>query len=230
MTRRIPQQGMTLLEIMVACAILVAMMALAWTTISNASSSRRTYEQYEQRNHELRVAMGRMVADFESAYLSQNEDVNAAHPRTMFVAKESDPVPHIRFSTLGHRVLWADAHESDQTVIEYLARNNPDQEHSGEIDLIRREQRRESNMPPEEEPSDYDVLVHDIKSLKLEYWNWKDLDWQQEWDTTQSDGQRLTLPLRVRITLTVKGPDGNDIKLTTQARVYMQEPLNFSPS
>ena len=229
MIRRTPQRGMTLLEIMVACAILVAMMALAWTTISNASSSRRTYEQYEQRNHELRVAMGRMVADFESAYLSQNEDVNAAHPRTMFIAKEGSPVPHIRFSTLGHRVLWADGNESDQTVIEYLVRNNPDQDHTGEIDLIRREQRRESNMPPEEEPSDYDVLVHDIKELKLEYWNWKDLNWQQEWDTTQSDGQRFTLPLRVRITLTVKGPDGNDIKLTTQARIYMQESLLFSP-
>ena len=232
------ERGMTLLEVMIALAIMSVMLVLAWKTVSNTTDSRRTVEQYEERNHELRNAMGRMVRDFSAAYLSQDEGcppgstcppipMNPDHPRTMFIAKDQGVVPKIRFSTLGHRVLWADANESDQTVIEYLARNNPDPEHSGEVDLIRREQRRLSNMPPEEEPSDYDVLARNIKSLKLEYWNWWNLEWQQEWDTTQSDGQRNKLPSRVRITLTIKGNDGNDVKLVTQARIPMQQPLNF---
>ena len=220
------QRGMTLLEVTIAVAIMGVMLAIAWKTISDTSDSRRTFEQYEERNHELRVAMGRMVADFDAAYLSKNEDVNASHPRTMLIAKATGKVPKIRFSTLGHRVLWADANESEQTVIEYLARQNPDPDHAGETDLIRREQRRESNLPPEEEPSEYDVLAHDIQSLKLEFWNWKNLEWQDNWDTTQSDGQRGWLPSRVRITLTVRGYD-KDIVLTTQARILMQEMLNF---
>ena len=222
------QAGLTLLEIMIASAIMVVMMALAWRTISNASDSRRTFEKYEERNHELRMALGRVVRDFESAYLSRNEDITAGHPRTMLIAKSGSKVPEIRFSTLGHRALWADANESEQTVIWYLAHNDP--EHSGQVDLIRREQRRESNMPPEEEASEYDVLVHDISSVKIEFWNWKNLEWVDTWDTTQSDGQRGMLPSRVRITLIVKSPDGKDIKLTTQARVLMQEMLNFSPN
>lgn len=241
MTARRTQAGLTLLEIMVAIAILVGMMALAWTTIANTSDSRRRFERYEERNQELRLAMGRMVADFEQAYLSMDVGCppgnscppfpsNPDHPRTMFIAKSGGRVPKIRFSTLGHRVLWADANESDQTVIEYLSRDNPEPDHAGETDLIRREQRRESDMPPENEPADYDVLAHNIVGLKLEFWNWRTLEWQDEWDTTQSDGQRGMLPYRVRITLTVKGPEDKDLKLTTEARIFMQEPLNFSPS
>ncbi len=84
-------------------------------------------------------------------------------------------------------------------------------------------------MPPEEEPSDYDVLVHDIQSVKIEFWNWKNLEWQETWDTTQSDGQKGWLPSRVRITLVVLGLDGHEIRLTTQSRIGMQEALNFTP-
>jgi general secretion pathway protein J len=228
MRARRPQAGMTLLEVMIAVAILVIMMSLAWKTIANTSESKKVFEKYEERNHELRMALGRIVHDFESAYLSRNEDQNAAHPRTMFIAKSSSKLPDIRFSTLGHRVLWADANESEQTVISYVAHDDP--EHSGVVDWIRREQRRPSNEPPESEPADYDVLVHDIVAAKIELWNWKSAEWQDTWDTTQADGQRGWLPSRVRITLTTKGPDGKDAKLMTEARIWMQETLNFTIS
>jgi prepilin-type N-terminal cleavage/methylation domain-containing protein len=226
--KRNAQAGLTLVEVMIASAILVIMMALAWRTITNTSLKRKTFEAYENRNHELRMALGRVVADFEAAYLSRNEDLNASHPRTMFVGKSGSKVPEIRFSTLGHRVLFGDSNECDQTVIEYLGHGARGGK-PGQIDWIRREQRRPSNQIPEEEASDFDVLVHDIENVKLEYWNWKNFEWQDTWDTTQSDGQRGWLPSRVRITVTVKGPDGHDVKLTTQARIYMQETLFFTP-
>src|SRR5215471_13218163 len=151
------QAGLTLLEIMIAIAVLAVMMSLAWRTISNTSESKKTFEKYEERNHELRMAMGRIVRDFEAAYLSRNEDLNAVHPRTMFVAKSGSRLPEVRFSTMDHRVLWADANESEQTVISYVGRDDP--EHSGVTNWIRREQRRMSNELPDSEPADYDVLV-----------------------------------------------------------------------
>ncbi len=211
---------------MIASAVMVIMMALAWRTISNTSASKKTFEKYEERNHEIRMAMGRVVADFEAAYLSKNEDGLQSHPRTMFVAK-SGRIPDIRFSTMGHRVLWADANESEQTVIQYLSRNSPDK--PGATDWVRREQRRQSNEPPDDLPSEYDVLLTDIQEVKLEFWNWKNLEWQDTWDSTQSDGQKGMLPSRVRITVTTKDPAGNDYKLSTQARIVMQEALNFVP-
>jgi len=220
------QAGMTLIEVMIAIAILVVMMSLAWKTIANTSESKKLFERYEERNHELRMALGRIVRDFEAAYLSLNEDPNAVNRRTMFIAKSSFKLPEIRFSTLGHRVLWADANESEQTVISYMAHDDPN--HSGVVDWVRREQRRPSNLQPSEEAADYDILVHDIAGAKLEFWNWKNSEWQATWDTTQIDGQKGFLPSRVRITLTTKGPDDKEYKITTEARIWMQEVLNFS--
>ena len=219
------QAGLTLLEVMIAAAILVIMMSIAWRTIHNTAEARRGFEKYEERNHELRMAMGRVVADLEAAYLSKNEDTQQAHPRTMFISKGASRVPDIRFSTLGHRVLWADANESEQTVISYLAKS--DAENTSATNWIRREQRRESNLPPEEEAAEYDILVHDVQAVKLEFFDWKTTEWTDRWDTTQSDGQKGRLPSRVRITITIKDPGDHDLKLMTEARILMQEPLNF---
>lgn len=221
------QSGMTLVEVMIASAILVLMMTLAWRTISNMSDARRSSGLFQERNHELRMALGRITSDFEAAYLSKNEDVNAAHPRTLMVGKSGSKVPDIHFSTLGHRVLWADANESEQTIISYMPYNS--KESPGQMDLVRSERRRPSNLTPEEEPAEYDVLVRDIGKLELQYWNWKNLEWQDTWDTTQADGQRGWLPTRVKITITVKNAEGRDIKLSTQARITMQEPLIANP-
>ncbi len=221
------EAGLTLLEIMISTAIMVTMMALAWRTIGNTGEVKRRFEAFEERNHELRMALGRIAADLEAAYLSRNEDQNATHPRTMFVAKSGSKFPEVRFSTLGHRVLWADANESEQTVISYLTRSDP--ERRNVTDLVRREQRRPSNELPDDVPAEYDVLLRDVQSLKLEFWNWKDQDWQDGWDTTQSDGQRGWLPSRVRITVTIKDHNDKDYKLTTQARILMQEALLANP-
>jgi type II secretory pathway component PulJ len=221
------EAGLTLLEIMISTAIMVTMMALAWRTIGNTGDVKRRFEAFEERNHELRMALGRIAADFEAAYLSTNEDQSATHRRTMFIAKSSSKFPEIRFSTLGHRVLWADANESEQTVISYLTRSDP--ERRNVTDWVRREQRRPSNEHPDEVPAEYDVLLRDVQSVKLELWNWRSQEWQDTWDTTQSDGQKNWLPSRVRITVTIKDQNDKDYKLTTQARILMQEPLIAIP-
>jgi prepilin-type N-terminal cleavage/methylation domain-containing protein len=228
LTRRNSQAGLTLIEVMIASAVMVMMMTLAWRTIRNTSDTRRSTGTYQERNHELRMALGRAVADFEGAYISKNEDPNASHPRTMFVAKSGSRVPEIRFSTMNHRVLWADANESEQTVISYVALDS--RERPGQTDWVRAERRRPSNLPSEEEPAEYDVLARNIEKVELQFWNWKNLEWQDTWDTTQSDGQKGWLPSRVKITLTVKNANGDDIKLSTQARIMMQEALLFSPT
>ncbi len=221
------QRGVTLLEIMIALAIIGLMMTLTWSTISNSARAKRSAEAIEQRNHELRVALGQVVHDFESSYLSQNEDTAASYRRTLFVGKSGGKVPEMRFSTLNHRVLTADANESEQTQISYLAL--PDRADRDKTNWVRREQRRLSNENPEQEPAEYDVLVHDIEQVKFEFWDWRSLDWQDRWDSTAADGQKGRLPTRVRITVEVKSPRGDDVKLTTQARILMQEALNFSP-
>jgi prepilin-type N-terminal cleavage/methylation domain-containing protein len=223
--RRHAQRGLTLLEIMIALAIMGLMMALTWSTISNTSRAKRSSEIIEQRNHEIRVALGQVVSDFESAYLSENEDRNPTHRRTLFVGRGGGKVPEMRFSTLNHRVLAADANESEQTAISYEAMT--DRTDGSKTNWIRREQRRLSNENPDEEPADYDVLVRDIEQVTLAFWDWKSLEWKDRWDTTADDGERGRLPTRVRITLKLKTPRGDDVTYTTQASILMQEVVGY---
>jgi type II secretory pathway component PulJ len=222
---RLPQAGMTLLEILIAITIMVAMLVLAWTTISEAADAKRTFERIEADNQEVRTALAIVVKDLEAAYLSKNENEQASHRRTQFVVKGGGKVPEVRFSTLGHRVFWADANESAQTVISYLAM--ADAKDSSQTHWLRREQRRVSNELPDEEPAEYDILVHDIDEVKIELWDWRDEEWRDRWDTTAKDGESGRLPLRVRITVKRKLDDGGTFQLTTQARPLLQEQLNF---
>ncbi|MCE9577653.1 MAG: prepilin-type N-terminal cleavage/methylation domain-containing protein [Deltaproteobacteria bacterium] len=224
-TARRRQAGMTLIEILIAVAILALMMTLAWKTTRNTFDAKTHYEAIEDRNHELRVAMARVVSDIEAAYLSGNEDPNATDRRTLFVGKSGGVVPELRFSSLGHTPLWADANESEQTLISYSALS--DRKDSGKTNWVRRESRRLSNKSWKQEPADTDILVHDVEKVTFDYWNWEKQEWQDHWDSTASDAERNHLPIRVRITVTFRNARDEEVKLTTQARIRLQEPLLF---
>jgi type II secretory pathway component PulJ len=217
------QAGLTLIEILIATAVLVGMMAMAWTTISNTGDVRRTMISVEERNHELRIALARVVADLEAAYLSRNEDEFATDRRTLFIGKGGSPVPELRFSTLGHTALWGDANESEQTVIAYSSA--PDREDPSRSNWLRRELRRPSNKPWKEEPADVDILLRDVESVAFEYWDWKEQAWRPEWDSTSDTGTKSRLPSRVRITVTYRNWRDEETKIVTQAAILMQEPL-----
>ena len=146
----------------------------------------------------------------------------------MLVARPGGDVPDVRFSTLAHRNLWADANESEQTVITYMSA--PDREDGRKTNWIRREQRRLSNLSPDEEPAEYDVLIRDIDKVTIEFWDWQDEQWLDTWDTTAADGQKNRLPLRVRISVTVLDDRGDEFKVSTQARLLLQEQLYFTTS
>lgn len=211
------QRGMTLIEIMISLAIIGFMMAMAWSTISNASNARVTFVALEERNHEVRIAMARMVADLQSAYLSSNEDQNFDNRRTLFIGKDEE----VRFSSFGHQTLWADANESDQTLIAYYL--DSDRANPGKEALYRKELRRTSNEPWEGEPAEHDILLSGIEKFDLEYWDWKDKKWQETWDTTKQDAERDRLPFRVRIALEYKNGRGDELEIETQARLLVQE-------
>ncbi len=218
MTRR-RQRGLTLVEIMIAMAIMAFMMMLAWSTIKNASDARVNFEALEERNQEVRVAMARMVYDLEAAHLSSNEDQTIDNRRTMFIGKDEE----LRFSTFAHVSLWADANESDQAIVAYYL--DDDREQAGVDNLYRKELRRLSNETWTSEPAELDVLLRNVDKIELEYWDWKDKKWQDTWDSTKADGERNKLPTRVRITLHYKTPRGDELKVSTQARLLLQEPL-----
>jgi general secretion pathway protein J len=218
------ERGMTLMEIMIAMAILAFMMAMVYSTISNTTRTKGTYEDLEARMHEVRVGMARVVADLELAYISKNEDVNQMDRRTLFAGKDGGDVDELRFTSFAHRQLWADGNESDQTMITYFAAT--DREDSRKTNWLRREQRRLTD-PGEnykDMPAETDIVMRDIQNVDFEYWDWKDQEWKKDWDTSKADGQKDRLPTRVRITVTYNVA-GVEEKISTQARLLLQEPI-----
>lgn len=215
------RRGMTLIEILISITIMGLMMLVAWTTIKSSSEARVTFEALEDRNHEIRLGLARLVFDLESAYLSANEDDKLDDRRTMFIGKEAE----VRFSNFGHMSLWANANESDQTVVVYYL--DDDREDSLRDSLYRKELRRQSNEDWENEPGELDVLIRGLDKLELEYWDWKDETWQSDWDSTKTDAEQNRVPTRVRIKVTYKNPRGDEVVVTTQARLLLEDRIKY---
>ncbi|HET6611059.1 MAG TPA: type II secretion system protein GspJ [Kofleriaceae bacterium] len=219
------EHGFTLVEVMIALAILAFMMTVAWSTTARTADAKVAFEDIQVRNNELRVAMARMTRDIESAYLSDNEVQRATRERTLFVGSDEGDIDSLRFSSLGHTVLWADANECEQSLVAYYAA--PDSEDRGKKNLIRHETRRLSEKPWKQRPAAIDILIRDVEGVKLEYYDERDKQWKPEWDTMSASAQKGRMPTRVRITVTIQSRGGKDIELTTEARIMLREELQF---
>lgn len=218
------QAGMTLIEVLIAMAMVSFMLVMAWSTTSSVADAQRFFEAVQERNHEIRVALNRMARDISSAYVSGNEDKHLDNRRTLFLGKEDSPVDELRFSSMGHVSLWANANESEQTLISYHAVR--DRDDGSKTNLVRRESRRLSNEPWESEPAEVDLLLRDIERVKFEYFDARDNEWQESWNTTSADAESNRLPERVRITITLRQGE-RELRYSTQARVIMQEEVVF---
>ena len=91
----------------------------------------------------------------------------------------------------------------------------------------RRESRRLGYLKPEELSGETDVMCDDVVQLKLTYYDSRDKQWREEWNTTSADGQPDRLPSKVKIVLTVRDERGQEVPFTTQVHIAMQEPLNL---
>lgn len=228
MKRDVGQSGFTLVETLIALAVLSLMMVIAWGTATQTMNAKKHFGAIQDRYREARAAMQRMVGDIEMAYLSGNEDPSHSDPRTFFVGDGSGDIHGLRFSTFAHQRLYADANESDQTVIVYYSA--PDRKDRSALNLMRRETRRIFNEKPETLPGESDVLFSNLTKLHFAFFDVKNNEWKDTWNTqgVESGGKRL--PDRVRISLSFLDDEGKELTLTTQAKVNLSELIQFAPN
>lgn len=216
--------GMTLIEIMIAMAILGTIVALVWGAFSQTARHKQRLETDLDREHEIRAGLERIVRDLSMAYTSVqvNPDTSLQPMITAFILKQDGGGSRIDFNSFSHRRLRRDAHESDQTEIGYFVTNDP--ETPGEDVLARRSQAPIDHDP--EEGGLAQILVHNVKSLSLSVLDPQTLEWQETWDTIGGAMQPNRLPLQVRVTLTVPHPRGTGRDLVYGTRVSM--PMQFA--
>jgi general secretion pathway protein J len=219
MTRR----GFTLLEVMIAVAVLAMIGGLTWKSFDGAYGLKQRVELAQDRDQTVRGALDRISREVSMTFLSEHYDRKRFRERpTFFRLKDGRREATLTVTSFAHQRLHVDAKESDQAVFEYRI----DREESGKRSLFRR-------VKPliDEEPDRGGakaVLAEDVLRFSVQAWDPKDREWRDEWDSnsTQRTGGAL-LPTRVRIAITVQDEQGKERTWSTQSRLMLGMPLDF---
>jgi general secretion pathway protein J len=214
--------GFTLMEVALAVAILATMATLTWGSIARTFDAYETVTDIDGRYHNVRVAMNRMSRELSMAFLTsiRRDKGKERMWETIFKAEPSSPIAKINFTAFGHQIMRADAKESDQSEIGYYGA--PDDDNRGQMNLMRREDPR-IDREPEEGGRSY-VLAENIKELKLRFFDAKDDDWTDTWDTEDSE-YAGRLPTLVEITMVIEDENGKELKFVTKTRVNLTKEL-----
>jgi general secretion pathway protein J len=217
---------MTLLEVMVAVAVLAGISVLIHGVMTSLSNGKKGEAIRAERVHQGREAMQRIVRDLSCAFLSMHINAIPAlqTEKTLLVGRASTPYDRIDFTAFAHLRTERDAHESDQAEVGYFVVRDPDVD--DKMDLVRREQT----------PIDYDplrggivnVVAENVQEFHLRYLDPMTSQWVTTWDTSQLTGQPNRLPLEVEVTIVLKAVGaGPPYSYTTKVFLPIQQPLSF---
>lgn len=218
--------GFTLIEVMLALAILTFVTAIMWGTFSQTAADKRALESAQERTHTVRVALMRMTRELEMAYLSGSENTAIAERRTFFVGSAHGDVDEVQFSNFAHQRLRAGLAEGDTALISYFGERDPDDRRV--LNLMRRETRRLQADNPTALLGESYILCPDVSRVRFEYYDQTLKQWVNDWSTLNASGQQY-LPAHVRITLTVIDERGQEVSYSSDARLRMSEKVAYKP-
>lgn len=230
--RKTRASGLTLIELMIAMAILAFISISVYAAIDGMRKSREAVERITDRYREGRMAMARMTRELSSAYLSEHAPIDPSLRvvKTVFKGKDETPIARIDFNSFARRRLSKTERVSDQMEVSYFASDDPDK--SNVTDLARRE------ASPDEKPTEggrVQVLATDVKKFEVKYLDPLTTNWVDEWDSTSITNAKGRLPLQIKLMLELNGGarESDDaergvIRLVTIVDLPITDVLNFA--
>ena len=186
------KRGFTLVEILIALAILAMIVASTFTIFRSSSRAWQKGEERSERYHTARVAMGKMATEISQAVMSDDG-------LSKFLGRSSE-ISFISFVSTAQGVF-------EMAEIEYWL----DEDHKL---LMRNEE-----IDPDYDFStqDYsDILADNISEMEFSYYD--GLIWSDTWDSDEegededSKGQRV-LPKAVKIRVKVENKKGRESEI-----------------
>ena len=221
--RRRRGAGFTLIEVMLAVAILAILTTLMWSAFSQASRNKKRVEAAQERTHTVRTALLRMAREIEMAFLSESNEPDATLPRTQFIAASRPDVDELWLTAFAHQRLRGGSAEGDTSIIGYFGARDPDDRRI--LNLMRRESRRLVSRDPREVPGETYIVCPDIVRLKLSYYDYRKKEWRDDWNSNLAGWGFL--PSHVRIALTVLTAEGREVTYATDARIQLTERVGY---
>jgi general secretion pathway protein J len=217
------RRGFTLLEVMIAIAVLSMIGAITFKSFDAANDLKRRVESAEDRDQAVRGALDRIGREVSMTFLSEHYDHKRFRERpTFFKLKDGRREADLTVTSFAHERLHVDAKESDQAVFEYHIDRGDD----GKPCLYRR-------VKPQidedwERGGEQAPLAEDVVRFTVQAWDPKDREWRDEWDSNSPERTGgVLIPPRVRIALTILDEQGKEKTWTTQARLMLGLPLDF---
>jgi general secretion pathway protein J len=217
-------RGFTLLEVLIAVAVMGLIGGITYKAFDGANDLKVRIEKAEDRDQMMRSALSRMAREIEMAYLSEHYDHKRYRTRpTLFRLKDGRRDADLLFTSFAHERLHTDAKESDEGVFEYTLGTAEDG--SGYTDVFRRT--KPIIDEDVERNGEKQVLAEDVISLSIQVWDAKEREWRDEFDSNSTESTNNVLPARVKLALTFKDESGKEKTLTTQAKIFLSQSLDF---
>jgi general secretion pathway protein J len=221
-------RGLTLLEVLIASAILSLVASMIWVAFDQTARMRTKLSERQEHDHLARVAITRITRDLRSAFLSLhvNQEQRAAAVITAFKGRSGNGGSRLDLTTFTHRRLRRGTHEGDACEVGYQLLDHRGDDGVRGMDLVRRESPRIDNDP--ERGGVIDVLIPGVKSFELSYYDDQTDQWTETWDSTQATGQVGRLPPRVRVTITLEEGERREERVySTETPILVTRPLTF---
>lgn len=208
--------GFTLIEVMIAVAILAGMAMMMSQTMESVFTSRDTVTMRAEVNHGVYLALSKMTNDLSMAFTTDStflgDSEKGSGTVTGFIGNDSQ----MDFSTMSHQHFVKNHRDTDQTQVGYSV----DKKDDGTLSLYRRETDfLTSSLTTGGKKYE---LLRNVKELKLGYYSAAKEEWLAAWDTgsVSTSGK---LPAQVRIQLTVAEAAESDEDESPQPETYFFE-------
>ena len=206
--RSTSQRGLTLIELMIALAIIGVIVVFTFTTISGTTDVAAEATARAELSKMGRNGIELMRKELSQAFLSRNQTEDFV---TQFKATDRDPMDEVYFVAIAHEKRYADTKDSD--FAEYGYWSEPDKLGGPFRSLMHREARIVDDDP--ERGGIVQAMAHNVRELNFRWYHEKKEEWVDEWDTENADFKDI-LPHAVEIRLVLEDAEGREAAFVTR--------------